>query len=70
MYDSELDFVFSNSTKVIFGIGAASKVAQEVHGLNANHVLLVTDRFLSESKMVQSVKNNLGSTLSSVFSEV
>ncbi len=70
MYDSNLDFVFENPTKVIFGNGAASKVAREVRERNGNHVLLVTDKFLKDSEMVHKLTAGLGSKLAGIFADI
>jgi len=73
MYNADLNFIFRNPTKIVFGMGAASEVGQEAEALNGRKVLLVTDRFLERSPTfggVEKVKKALGNKLAGVFSEV
>ncbi len=70
MYDSDLNFIFRNPTKIVFGKGAAGEVKEEVEQLKGTKVLLVTDKFLEKSDMVEKVKKALGNKLAGVFSDV
>lgn len=70
MYDADLNFVFRNPTKIIFGKGEAKEVAQEVEALKGKRVLLVTDKFLENSDMVETVKKALYNKFAGMFSEI
>lgn len=70
MYDADLNFIFRNPTKIIFGKGAVSEVAQEVERLGGKRALVVTDKILEHTEMVSTVKKALGNKLAGVFSDV
>jgi alcohol dehydrogenase len=70
MYDADLNFIYRNPTKIIFGKGSASEVLQEVEALKGKKVLLVTDKFLEKSEMVEKVKKSLSSKFAGMFSDI
>ncbi|MCL4468105.1 MAG: iron-containing alcohol dehydrogenase [Deltaproteobacteria bacterium] len=70
MYDADLNFIFRNPTKIIFGKGSASEVLQEVEALKGKKVLLITDKFLEKSEMVEKVKKALSSKFAGMFSDI
>ncbi len=70
MYDADLNFIFRNPTKIIFGKGSASEVLQEVEALKGKKVLLVTDKFLEKSEMVEKVKKSLSNKFAGMFSDI
>jgi len=70
MYDADLNFIFRNPTKILFGKGTAKEVLQEVEVLKGKKVLLVTDKFLEKSEMVETVKKALSHKFAGMFSDV
>ncbi len=70
MYDADLSFLFRNPTKIIFGKNSVSEVLEEVVALKGNRVLLVTDKFLANSQMVDKVKKALSNKFAGMFSDV
>jgi len=71
MDESEsLQFVFRNPTKIVFGRNAVSDIAYEVELLGGQRVLVVTDRDLAKSAMVEKVRKALGSCYAGLYGEV
>jgi len=70
MYDADLSFLFRNPTKIIFGKNSVNEVLEEVVALKGNRVLLVTDKFLANSQMVDKVKKALSNKFAGMFSDV
>ncbi len=70
MYDADLNFLFRNPTKIIFGKNSVSEVLEEVVSLKGNRVLLVTDKFLANSEMVGKVKKALSNKFAGMFSDI
>ncbi|MCL4557348.1 MAG: iron-containing alcohol dehydrogenase [Deltaproteobacteria bacterium] len=70
MYDGDLNFIFRNPTKILFGKGSAGEVLEEVNALKGKKVLLVTDKFLEKSEMVEKVKKALSGKFAGMFSDI
>lgn len=69
-YAETLNFVFRLPTKIVFGPGAAKEVRMEVDEWKRTRALIVTDRDLVQTGIVNMVKNALGSKCVGIFSEV
>ncbi len=69
-YSKNLNFVFRLPTKIIFGSGAVKEVGMEVDELRGTRALIVTDRDLVKTDLVNIVRKTLGSKCVGVFSDV
>ena len=70
-YSSDLAFLFTTPTRVVFGDGSSGDVAVELAALGCRRALLVTDRFLSEkTDTVKRIEKALGGLCAGVFSDV
>lgn len=74
-YGSDLSFLHTSPTKIVFGAGSLSELASEVDALapsaSGARVLVVTDGFLaSKTDLVERVKKALGRRLAGVFDGV
>lgn len=65
-----LDFVYRNPTKIVFGRNKARDVAYEVEQIGGARVLVVTDRDLAGSEMVERVIKSLGRLYAGLYAEV
>jgi alcohol dehydrogenase len=68
--DEALQFVYRNPTKIVFGQGAVKDIAYEVELLLGKRVLVVTDRDLAGSEMVDRVVKSLGRYHVGTYAEV
>ncbi len=69
-YTKTLNFVFRLPTKIVFGPGAAKEIGMEVDEFKRTKALIVTDRDLIKTDLIQVVRNALGSRCAGVFSDV
>lgn len=69
-YPSDLSFLFTAPTRVVFGAGSASEVAVELTGLGRSRALLVTDPVLAKTDVVARIQKALGKACAGVFSDV
>ncbi len=65
-----LDFIYRNPTKIVYGKNKAEDVAYEVEQLGGSRVLVVTDKDLAESEMVQRVIQSLGRLYVGLYADV
>ncbi len=68
-YDADLSFNYLGPTRVVFEVGAISEIPIQIDELGSKAVL-VTDRGLLETGVVDKVKKVIGSKLAGVFSDV
>ena len=68
-YEADLTFEYLAPTKVIFGQGAISELPMEVSAAGQK-AFLVTDAGISETGLVDMIKEKLGSQLCGVFADV
>jgi alcohol dehydrogenase len=69
-YDVNLNFVFRLPTKILFGPGTAKEVGMEVDELRRTKALIVTDRDLVKTNLVNIVRKALGTRGVGIFSDV
>jgi alcohol dehydrogenase len=69
-YDVNLNFVFRLPTKILFGPGTAKEVGMEVDELRGTKALIVTDRDLVKTNLVNIVRKALGTRGVGIFSDV
>jgi len=70
-YDAQLNFVFWNPTKIVFGENTALDVAIEVENLKCKRVILVTDKdLIKDTDIPEKIKKVLGNLCVGIFSEV
>jgi alcohol dehydrogenase len=69
-YDVDLNFIFRLPTKILFGPGTAKEVGMEVDELKGTKALIVTDRDLVKTNLVNIVHKALGSRCAGIFSDV
>ncbi len=69
-YSEELNFIFRFPTKIVFGPGTAKEVGMEVDELKRTRALVVTDRDLAQTNLVNTVQKALGKKCVGVFSDV
>jgi alcohol dehydrogenase class IV len=70
-YDAQLNFVFWNPTKIVFGENTALDVAIEVENLKCKRAILVTDKdLIKDTDIPEKIKKLLGSLCVGIFSEV
>ncbi|MBM4338915.1 MAG: iron-containing alcohol dehydrogenase [Deltaproteobacteria bacterium] len=69
-YDVDLNFIFRLPTKILFGPGTAKEVGMEVDELKGTKALIVTDRDLVKTDLVNFVRNALGTRCVGIFSDV
>jgi alcohol dehydrogenase len=65
-----LSFSYYLPTKIVFGFGALSKLAEESGGLGEGKALVVTDPFMAKSGVVEKVRTALGGREVEVFDGV
>jgi alcohol dehydrogenase len=69
-YSSDLSFLFTSPTKVVFGMGASGDVGLELAALGCRKALVVTDGVLQKTDMVSKIVGSLGAACAGVFSDV
>lgn len=70
-YASDLSFLFTSPTKVVFGAGSSGDVGVELRGLGCARALIVTDRFLNErTDIVRRIVKSLGDACAGIFCDV
>ena len=70
-YDAQLNFVFWNPTKIVFGESTALDVAIEVENLKCKRAILVTDKdLIKDTDIPEKIKKVLGNLCVGIFSEV
>ncbi|MBM4395207.1 MAG: iron-containing alcohol dehydrogenase [Deltaproteobacteria bacterium] len=70
-YGSDLSFVFSSPTRLVFGAGQVSEAGMEAERIGITRALLVSDRVLAErTDLVGRVSKALGSRLAATFVDV
>jgi alcohol dehydrogenase len=70
-YSSDLSFLFTAPTKVVFGAGSSADAGVELRALGCSKALVVTDRHLSEkTDAVRRVTKSLGDACAGVWSDV
>jgi alcohol dehydrogenase class IV len=70
-YDTSLNFVFWNPTKIVFGENTALDVAIEAENLQCKKVLIVTDKDLAKNTNIpEKIRKALGSLCVGIFSDV
>ncbi|HUI72232.1 MAG TPA: iron-containing alcohol dehydrogenase [Spirochaetia bacterium] len=69
-YAADLSFLFTNPTKVVYGVGSSADVGLELGALGGKKALVVTDAFLSKTEIVGKIVASLGTTCVGIFSEV
>jgi alcohol dehydrogenase len=70
-YDANLNFVFWNPTKIVFGENTALDAAIEVENLKCKKALIVTDRELAKNTDIpEKIKKVLGNLCVGIFSDV
>jgi alcohol dehydrogenase class IV len=70
-YDAQLNFVFWNPTKVVFGENTAPDVAIEVENLKCKKALIVTDKDLvKNTELPEKIRKALGNLCVGIFSGV
>ena len=69
-YSSDLSFLFTSPTKVIFGMGASGDVGLELAALGCTKALVVTDGVLQKTDMVSKIVRSLGAACAGVFADV
>ena len=68
-YDSDISFEYFAPTKVIFGVGAMTELPMTVSSLGSK-AMLVTDAGLTNSGLVDGIKEKLGDLLVSIYDDV
>lgn len=69
-YSKNLNFIFRLPTKIVFGPGTAKEVGMEVDELKRTRALIVTDRDLVKTNLVNIVRKALGTRCIGIFSDV
>lgn len=69
-YDEGLNFIFRSPTKIIFGSESVNECGLELEALGCSRTLLVTDRDLAKSDIIERVKKSISKLLGGVFDEV
>lgn len=69
-YDEGLNFIFRAPTKIIFGSDSVNECGLELESLGCSRALLVTDRDLAKSDIIERVKKSIGKRLGGIFTEV
>jgi alcohol dehydrogenase class IV len=69
-YPSDLSFLFTSPTKVVFGAGASADVGLELAALGCAKALIVTDGFLHKTEIVAKIVASLGRACAGIFSDV
>ncbi len=70
-YPSDLSFLFTAPTRIVFGAGAASEAGVELGGLGRSRALIVTDPVLREkTDIVGRIEKSLGKACAGVFADV
>ena len=70
-YPSDLSFLYTAPTRVVFGSGSAQDVGVELAGLGRKRALVVTDRQLAEkTDIVGRVTRALGAACAGVYADV
>jgi aldehyde dehydrogenase (NAD+) len=66
-YDSDLNFIYRNPTKLVFGENSITEVGSEVDNLKCSKAFLVTDRGVVDAGLAGRVEKALGAKLVGVF---
>jgi alcohol dehydrogenase class IV len=69
-YPSDLSFLFTSPTKVVFGAGASADVGLELAALGCAKALIVTDGVLHKTEIVAKIVVSLGRACAGIFSDV
>lgn len=69
-YDEGLNFIFRAPTKIIFGADSVNECGLELESIGCSRALLVTDRDLAKSEIIERVKKSIGKRLGGIFAEV
>jgi len=69
-YDDSLNFIFRMPTKIIFGPDSVNETGLQLDELGCKKALLVTDRDLAKSEIINRVKSAIGKRLAGTFDEV
>ncbi len=69
-YDEGLNFIFRSPTKIIFGPDSVNEAGLELSSLGCSRALLVTDRDLARSDIIERVKKSICKGLGGIFAEV
>ncbi len=69
-YDSKLQFIYTNPTKIVFGKGTIKDVGYEAEKLGGTRALVVTDTELVKTDLIDRVTKFLGKRCAGVFAEV
>lgn len=70
-YDSDLSFIYMNTTRVVFGSGCSRDVKVEVRSLGCSHAVVVTDKLLAANTDIPArIEKALGDACAGVFSDV
>lgn len=68
-YKDPFNFTFHLPTKIIFGEGALKEITKEMDSLGMRKALVVTDRMLKDSPMVNTLLDYLGERLAGLYAE-
>lgn len=70
-YDQDLSFVYSGTTKIIFGRGSSnSEVESEMNALKCSRAIVVTDQGIIKAGLLDKITKALGEKCVGVFSDV
>ena len=70
-YDSSLNFIFWNPTKLVFGENTALDIAIEVENLKCKRALIVTDKdLIKNTDLPEKIRKALGNLCVGIFSDV
>ena len=70
-YDSNLNFVFWNPTKIVFGENTALDIGIEVESLKCKRALIVTDKdLIKNTDIPEKIRKALGNLCVGIFSDV
>jgi alcohol dehydrogenase len=66
-YDRDLNFIYRNPTRLVFGENSINEVGQEVDGLKCSKPFLVTDKGVVNAGLAERVEKVLGKKLVGTF---
>jgi len=70
-YDSDLNFTFAHTPKLVFGAGVVSELGSTVGEMGFSRAVVVTDSFLAEkTDLLEQVKKSLGPRFAGAFTGV
>ncbi len=70
-YDSDLNFTFAHTPKLVFGAGVVSELGSTVGEMGFSRAVVVTDSFLAEkTDLLERVKKSLGPRFAGAFTGV